>query len=345
MRKCRKFLGGLENPLIIYHKDSDGVCSAAQVAEYIGGTAHPNDGPGIELSEALSRMIEDSDEIVFLDLPVDQLDLSGKLASKKVFVLDHHPPERNMTEENILHVNPRFEDPDVYKPASYLSYQIAKDKLPGLAWKAGVGIIGDHGIDDCRDLIDEIQRQMPETVPEDRYNFEELKKSKLGTVSEMIEASKVVDGNSGIEKSLDILRSSESPDEVFKSGLLDYYNEYRNELESEVERFKDEARYFPKTDAHLYGVETRSSIGSNLANLMSDEKDDSVIIVYQKVGGGMKLSARCDSGRIDVSEILKDAVGGEGNAGGHPQAAGGFVRKGSEEVVLQRLRERLERID
>lgn len=341
-KKSREFLEGLDRPTIIYHKDADGVCSAALIQEMISGNALPNDGPGIQMSEGLLESLKDSESVVFLDIPVDQLSITEKL-DQKVFIMDHHPPEKNLTDGNILHQNPRFEDPDAYLPASYLVYRLLEDSK-GLAWKAGVGVVGDHGVEDCQDLFEAISQETPEVMDEKEYTYDEMKESKLGMIADMIEASKVVEGLDGIKKSQKIMKEADKPNDIFKTELKDFYEIYMKELDKEENRFEREAEHFSETNAYLYEIKSDYSLVSDLATSMSNKNPEAAIIVYERGSYGMKLSGRCQSGRVDVSEIIKYAVGDYGTGGGHPQAAGGFVEKGKEDLALEKFKEKLEGI-
>ena len=343
-KKSRKFLERLEKPTIVYHKDTDGVCSAALLEEIISGSAVPNDGPGIQLSEGLMESLKDSESIVFLDLPVDQLSIIEELQNKDIFILDHHPPEKNLTNDNILHQNPRFEDSDTYHPAAYLVYKIVEENVEGISWKAGVGVVGDHGVEDCPDIFEKVKEETPEAIGDREHTYDEMKESKLGVIADMIEASKMVKGTEGIKQSQKIIKKADNPNEVFETELKDFYEIYKKELGKEMDNFETEADYFPETNSYLYAVTSDYSIGSDLSTGISNEKPDAVVIIYQKESYGMKISGRCQSGRVDVSKIIKEAVGEHGSGGGHPQAAGGFVEKGKEDLVLQRFREKLEGI-
>ncbi|MFB6215765.1 MAG: DHHA1 domain-containing protein [Candidatus Aenigmatarchaeota archaeon] len=342
--KHKKYLEDLEDPIVIYHRDADGVCSGAMMADFLGTSiCLPNDGDGIQVTGELIDIINDHGSAVFVDLPVDQLDIMEKLEVDRIFILDHHPPVENLTDDGVLHVNPRFEDDKVYLPAAYLSQRIVGDEVPGSLWKAGVGVIGDHGVEDCRDLMDEIDERYPEILPQKKYSMEELNESKLGIISQMIDSSKVMKGLQGIKHSLDVVKNAKEPNELLRSRLSNWYDRYKILLESEKDMFEENSKYFPKTDSYLYELDTDYSLTSTLSTSLADDHPDSVIITYKR-NGGMNLSGRCQSGRVDVSEILKRAVGDRGNAGGHPQAAGGHVRKGNEETVLEKLKEILEGI-
>ncbi len=338
--RSREFLKELEKPTIIYHKDADGVCSSALLQEMVSGNALPNNGPGIQLGEDLLESLKDSESVVFLDIPVDQLSVTEEL-DQKVFVLDHHPPEKDLTDGSILHENPRFNDAEKYLPASYLVFRLLEDKKE-VAWKAGVGVVGDHGVEDCQDLFEIIAEENPDVVREGEYTYEDIKEGKLGMIADMIEASKVVEGLDGIRKAQKVMKEASEPNDVFSTDLKDFYEIYMKELEIEKEKFEREAEYFSKSNSYLYEINSEYSLVSDLATSMSNQKPEAVVIVYERSREGMKISGRCQSGRIDVSEIIKYAVKGHGSGGGHPQAAGGFVKKDKEKVALERFRERLE---
>ncbi len=46
---------------------------------------------------------------------------------------------------------------------------------------------------------------------------------------------------------------------------------------------------------------------------------------------------RCQSGRVNVAELLKELTDGIGKGGGHPQAAGAEVRIEHKDEFFQRL--------
>ncbi|MFP4045603.1 MAG: DHHA1 domain-containing protein [Candidatus Aenigmatarchaeota archaeon] len=341
----REFLGDIEDPIVIYHRDADGVCSAAIMSELVGAnTCLPNDGPGIQIMEELVGIINESKSVVFVDLPVDQLDIIDKLNLEKIFVLDHHPPEKDLSDGNILHINPRFEDDEIYQPAAYLSYQVAKNELENIGWKAGVGVVGDHGVEDCGDLMEDIRKERPELIGNRKLNYEELKDSTLGTIAEMIDAAKVVKRMEGIKTAFNTIQKAEDPNDVYKTKLTKYYEKYKKELEKIKDRFREEAEYFPDANAYLFCFENIYSLTSTLSNQVADENPEAIVIIG-KQEDGLKLSARCQSGRINVAEVLKESAEGLGNAGGHPQASGGYIPDGKVDVFLERLRHKLERMD
>jgi len=339
----RGFLSKLENPAMVYHKDADGVCSAVVLQELVKSAAHPNDGPGIQLSEGLLESLKEGNSVVFLDIPIDQLQVVENLKDRKIFVLDHHPPERDLTSENILHMNPRFEDEDAYLPTSYLSYKLLGSRSKQ-AWKAAVGVIGDHGVKGCEDLFEDVGSEYPETI-EKGITYNSLKESKLGLIADMIDASKAVRGLDGIRRSFEVMKDAREPNDVLDTELKEFYEVYRREIERAADDFRRNSEYFPRTNSYLYELSSRYSIGSDLSTELSNENPDAVVIVYQIEDYGMKISGRCQSGRVDVSKIIKGAVKDFGSGGGHPQAAGGFVESGKEELALERFREKLEGID
>lgn len=338
--KYRKELRGFTGSIIIYHKDADGVCSAALLNEYVNAEmAHPNDGPGISISNKLIDIINDYKSVIFVDLPVDQLNIIDKIKTEKIFILDHHPPQKNLANgNNIYHMNPRFEQKDTYQPASYLAYKLVEDELEELAWKSGVGIVGDHGVEDCKYIFVKIEKKYPNIFNGKKITQENIFASSLGKISRIIDSSKVINGLSGIKESFDILLESDCPDSVFNSKLMRYYTKFKEIMEEEKRLFQKKALKFQKTNSFLYEVDTNYSINSSLSTTLADENPDAAIYVYQK-NNGLKISARCQTGRLNVAEILKEAVSDYGNAGGHPQAAGGYVKKGKENIVLNRLKE------
>ena len=67
-------------------------------------------------------------------------------------------------------------------------------------------------------------------------------------------------------------------------------------------------------------------------------------IVYSRKGEGIKLSVRSELPELDAGKIVKAALDGIGNGGGHAEMAGGFVPfSGADEAAELLLREIQER--
>lgn len=343
--KGKAFLKSLTEPCMIYHADSDGLCSAVLVARFLGKEGiktsfiSPNDGPGIEVSKQLMEEISSSTSAVFLDFQVDSLGIIEKLKCEKVFVLDHHIPAKDLNEANVLHMNSRFDHPDSYFPTSYLAYHLLLPESKGLEWISLVGITGDRGFGECKDVMKKVREQYPELLPS--LGYDDVLKGAFGVISELIESAKAVKGLEGIRRAFPVFLEANEPRGVMDSFLMRWREDFRNELSRLEADFEESAEHYKPTDSYVYFIGSKYHISSFLSNVLADRYPGAVIFIIKK-GGGLKVSARCQSGRVNVAKLLEEVSRGIGRGGGHPKAAGAYIPL-KEDEFLNRLRERLQK--
>jgi single-stranded DNA-specific DHH superfamily exonuclease len=149
--KLEAFLSAPGKKTLFYHRDSDGVCSAALFLKFFRNfSAVPREGPRMETGFVEDLIKDRPDAVVFLDLPVCQEwrnmnRIRKALPGLKIAVIDHHIPEKNLNSKNVLHLNPKFRM-DVYWPVSYLMFDLLERlgrKPEPLIWIAAMGVIGD----------------------------------------------------------------------------------------------------------------------------------------------------------------------------------------------------------
>lgn len=64
---------------------------------------------------------------------------------------------------------------------------------------------------------------------------------------------------------------------------------------------------------------------ANISDFMLALKEVSFSVVYSRKEGGIKLSVRSEKNALDAGKIVRKALEGIGNGGGHASMAGGFV--------------------
>lgn len=84
---------------------------------------------------------------------------------------------------------------------------------------------------------------------------------------------------------------------------------------------------YNKDSLLIYEIDSKYQIKSLLSTKLSVEKyADKTLIIVQKIGDEMAISARRNDGKKNMNKLLKSAVGTlAGNAGGHAPASGGSV--------------------
>lgn len=337
--KISKLLDSGGRKILLYHTDSDGISSAALILRFFSGFLPvPRDGPIMD-----DRFLKDivsmkPDVLVALDIPIDQEwkkieAVQKNLPDMRILVIDHHIPEKNLGSGENVHVNPRFER-DVYVPASALVYRILEDMgkdVKPLIWIAGVGVVGDYAFEDCKDILQECMESFPEIGMDPR-------KSVLNSISSMLTSAVVLHGLRGVNKSLEIMLKTDSMGDLLKNEYLSSCDKrVSGEIKKIMADFKKKAKEFPNLDLMIYRLSSRLNIASTISTLLAEKHPDKILLVTKHGKQHVKISARYQAGKINLSELLKSAVEGIGFGGGHEKAAGAVVNKNDSKEFEKRL--------
>ena len=257
--KAVKFLSSLKECSLVYHGDSDGVCSAALMHKFLGNRVKmvsPNDSYGIYVTDGLMNDINGFRWNIFVDLAVDMWEF--KKLKNSILVIDHHTPRTDLNEiRNFVYINPRLGNPKAYVPASRLVYDLIREidgDMEKYAWMAAVGVIGDKGD--------------PKGI-----GFKE-KQEDLRFLSDVIEASKGILGCRGVVKAYDVFSAAEKPKDVLDSRLIETYKKFQKEVDSTAEDFRYHSEYFEKSNAYLYKVYNRYNLTSIVSTKLSETEPD-----------------------------------------------------------------------
>jgi len=341
IKKIDSFLNTKGKRFLFYHRDADGVSSAALMLKFFPVLIPvPRRGPRLE-SEFVDYLIEQKpDLVIFLDLPIDQewkrIDiLKKKLPDMRILIIDHHIPEKNLNSKNVVHFNPKFRH-DVYLPASYLVYRILGKlgkSVGSYVWIACIGVIGDYGFNECKDLMKECKKVSPDLLKQDPF------KSKLGRGVELISAAITLKGLRGADNALEILIKSDSYEDFAHSGELSKWKsivdrEFKNILnkfESEKKKVKKHKQsesldIFPELNLIIYTIKTRLSMTSSVSSVIAIENPKKTVVIVRKSGDEWKLSMRNQTGNVNLNKIVKKCVKDIGSGGGHIKAAGALVK-------------------
>ncbi len=328
LRRLEEFLSTPGKRLLFYHRDADGICSAALMLKYFPDfQAYARQGPRIE-KEFLKEVVEKvPDLIVFIDLPVDQEwkrleELVEKLPKMRLILIDHHIFEKDLNSKNAVHVNPRFFE-DSYLATSCIIYKLlaslGKDVQP-LVWIAVIGIIGDYDLKDCGDVLESCEKSYPGSVGKDPM------KSKLGYASELICSAVTIKGSEGSEKVLKILLSSSDYRKFLESKRLKvWHKKVKEEMSRAIKDAYKSKEVHSKLNLNIYTIKTKMSLTSALSTYFGEKHPDKVVIIRRKADNEWKLSFRNQSGEVNVGNLAKKCVQGIGTGGGHKKAAGAIV--------------------
>ncbi len=143
----------------------------------------------------------------------------------------------------------------------------------------------------------------------------------------------------------DGLRHIEQQEEYGK--LKEYYQQMQREMERIFDRFDDEKTVYEEDKLVFFRFDSDFHINSSVATNISMADEDRVYLVANTHGGEANVSARCQSGRVDLGRIMQDALAdtlpgdAEGEAGGHKRAAGASLPPGRLNQFVENVRERL----
>lgn len=323
MGKFSDFLNTKDKKILLYHNDPDGVCSAALILKFFPDfETIPRKGPALN-DDFIDELIEKKPSLVmFMDTPVDQEERMVKKLQKKtgcrIMIIDHHIYEKNLDSKEILHMNPRFRDKKAYIPTAFMVYRIlekmSKDVRP-YSWIAAMGVIGDYAFEDCKELLDECEKEYPYLLEKHPLD------SKLSEGADMISYAVIMKGFKGAGEALKVLMKSLDYEEFSKNKKL---LKWKGEMEREFDFIVMEARKeeYPEKGVIIYLIKTRFNITSLVATHFSESYPDMIIIVRKQTGDMWKLCLRNQSGRVNLGKIAKKAVNGIGSGGGHEKAAG-----------------------
>ncbi|MFH0890132.1 MAG: DHHA1 domain-containing protein [Candidatus Aenigmatarchaeota archaeon] len=325
---------------IVYHRDSDGVCSSVmmhKILKFLGCTSVttlPCDPAAPAVTSTLMKELAklQPDYLIFLDMAVDQdanpLVLLKQKFDTKIMVIDHHPMSMDLTMLDIKHVNTRMVDSKAYLPASYIMYKIMakfSSELAGeYSWISMIGTIGDHGVDNCPDLVKGFLGVFGEIASTQK----EFSTTKYGKASELIMAAKASD-NEGIEKARIMLERAINVDAFLANETLkDWHSEMQVIINHLVNNFEKDAEFQKNANMAIYKINTDKRIESVIASIISDKFPRVTIVVCRESADRISCSLR-NQKSVDVGSLAKAAITGlkDARGGGHPQAAAASVLK------------------
>ncbi len=322
-KKIRAWMSAKGRKVLAYHRDADGVCSAALFLKFFPDfSTLPREGPIIDDKLFRELAAKRPDVLVFLDIPVDQewkkiLKLRTKLPKLKIMILDHHIPVRDMNSDGVIHINPMFCG-DVYIPASCVVYSLLQQmgfKIEQFMWISLIGIIGDYGMKDCDWMFNEYRKAGMEPPCE-----------LLFRASDIISSAITLKGVEGAEKSLKLIVQSARFDELKRSYQLNRWNTVvQAEVRKIVTDFEKNRETVPGKRLIFYELHSKMNITSIIATITAEKHPDDIIIIRKRSGDNWKISLRYQAGSISVGDLAKFASDGIGSGGGHVKSAGALV--------------------
>ncbi len=325
-----------KNKVLVHHRDVDGSCSAAQFLKFFPDFKVFSIKDPFIPDDIIAELIELKPEaIVFVDIGVDEhldrlLRIKDGSPKSKIFLLDHHVIQNDITKNGMVHVNPRFQNSERYVPASLMVFDILKclgfDNKKD-SWISCIGLISDYGHKDNKEFVEDCKKMYPGLL-----EAKELIDSKLGDSAKTIYSAIILKGEYGVKKVVDILVKSEKFEDFEKNKQL---REWRKGVDKEIEKVLEDFNSNKEDTGKIvfFEIKSKLNLASIISNIISDKCKDRIIVISKKSSDGWKISTRGsknNSIKVNLAESVKKSVEGIGYGGGHPQAAGAFTQNWDE---------------
>ena len=328
-----KDLFSKENKVVVHHRDVDGSCSVSQFLKFFHCKTFSIKDPFIP-DDLIAELAELKPEVViFMDIGVDEhwqrlVKIKDNIPGTKIVLIDHHVIQKDINKLEMMHINPRFQDPDAYVPASLMVFDILTAlglKTKSMSWIACIGVISDYGHKQNKEFIDVCKKQYSTLL-----DATDLIDSKLGTAAKTIYSAIVLKGEYGVRKVVDILVNSGGFEEFEETRDLRKWKEVVDkEVENIIQDFEKNKEL--RGNVIFFEIKSKLNLASIISNIISQKFSDKIIVIGKNVNGSWKVSARSPkhgsgSGKsVNLAEVVKKACEGIGYGGGHPQAAGASV--------------------
>lgn len=327
-----------DNLLIIHHWDMDGTSSSTIMSKLVermrGRPAEEVTIPSrraYHLEQGDHEKLEKADKLMVLDfnLEADELENLQREYDIDVLVVDHHNFDRV---PDVPFVNPREADEDSYIPCSKICLDIAEELDHGedLKWIAGLGVIQDFGVDSCPELFEALDEKYSKYFPEDLTQEELAKNCEFGRYSSVLNIKPYRDSEHFAKLAYQALMESEDlmeleAQEAYRQ-VYEVYLEMQDEFNRLMESYEEDREIDREKCVIFFEIESDFHITSSIATNMSTKTPDWIHLVVQR-DEMVNISARCQSGRVDLGELLQDALPSDAmengaEAGGHRKAAG-----------------------
>jgi single-stranded DNA-specific DHH superfamily exonuclease len=310
---------------VFTHTDLDGIASAIFLEEILKNYGKSVDY--IDFVEYRKGMFGDAekrisgkklDKIFMLDIHADGNDLEGFESFRNkfdTFFIDHHPitPEWKNRKNAIKTATPEC--------VTYILYDLGNEK--GILNRKNWGWLV------CSTMVSEFSYLNPDNLNFMKGFFKNLngsneiiRKSVPGRVSDTL-CSALVYFNNNYPEAYRLIKEKKLKELKKFASVVD------KEMAYFMQDFEKNAEFNQYNNSYFYYFEPKFNIVAPVATNISLIKPDSVLIFASPLNGGIKISARNQTAKYDLPQILKKAIIGldGASAGGHKIAAAATIRK------------------
>ncbi len=340
---------------ILHHWDMDGVASAAIISKILrnirGKEAEDVSIPlkrAYHLSEEENKQLKDFDKLIVLDFNLQASELEALNQELDVLVVDHHNFDRV---PDIPFLNPRELEAEAYVPCSKICLDIAAefDLEDEVRWIAGLGIIQDFGVASCPEVFEELEEDYQRYLPEELTQHELAKNCEYGRYSSVLNIKPYRDSRHYSKLAYRALMESDDLMELEAQEsyrkVYEVYLEMQTEFNRLIENYDEEREIDREKMVIIFEIDSQFNINSSIATNMSTKTPDWIHLVVHR-DGEVNISARCQSGRVDLGELMREAlpqkaIENGAEAGGHENAAGASMEPEHYELFKQNFKELL----
>ena len=343
-RPAIEFIRNIDGKTVVIHDDdADGVCAGVLIGKIVDNPKLFSTEWNISLTESVVEKVkkEKADYVIIIDTPSIDQKLLDKM-NCKILIIDHHVPDRY---ENVVYCNPRLYSKDIYWPASYLCYYIYSiiAGKGGFAWIAAAGILGDHGVKDCKDVFIELKDS--ELIKGFELNEHDLFESKLGLITKIIDSGRVVKADKGATFVSNVLLKMNDYNELLEEKtkesktILEWYEISKKEFQRLIRDFEKNSKQI-SDKIIFYKFKSDLRLKSSLASYLGAKMRDKILVIVQENDDHYSVSMRRgDDINTDLHDFIKKCIRNIPGAvgGGHPEAVGAKVPKDYLNVFLKNL--------
>jgi len=320
---------GKSSATLVHGHDVDSICSAAIIYKLLqklktkvnNVVTESNYSLGKNDLEKIKKI--NSKFVIILDISMIGVDLLTELTkSYKVMIIDHHKPKGYV---RVCYINPRIYDDSVYIPTSYVAYKIYENffNVKDVLWIACVGVLGDHGVESCRNIFLKLKKINPELFNSSKLTSEDLfRSSDLGKLTRMVDAGRMVSVEN-VDKIFKTIVTAKNYKEVKRNSFVKkMFKSVEEDFEKNLKEFEKCKKLF--NNVVFYEIRSKYNLKSSFAGYVQTLFDDKVVFIAQKIGDYYEVSLR--RGRkldVDLSKLAENLAASLkcASGGGHPTAS------------------------
>lgn len=237
-----------------------------------------------------------------------------------ICIFDHHVIENDISSNKTVFLKPQLlfqtSRPDQYCSAKF-TYDLLNTLIPleDLDWICLAGVIGDMAYPTWLKFVHA-------TLKKYHQNNKDIFTTKIGLLTQLISFAESLNEQ---KKCLKIILASNNLTQALSQ--MHPYMKVKIELDNFIKNFDQLTEKYNHNNLLILEVKSKYKLKSLISSTIAHKKyPHKTIIITQKIGKSMTISARRNDCKIGMNILLKKYLGTlPGNAGGHIPASGASV--------------------